>query len=62
MIVGSTGGEFGYNSATIPYLAWVEAFRWSHLSRGAAISVIAMIMVGAIIFWNARREMRAVNM
>ena len=60
MIVGTAGAEFGYNSATIPYLAWVEAFRWSHLSRGAAISVIAMLMIGLIIYWNARRESKSV--
>jgi multiple sugar transport system permease protein len=61
MIVGTQGAEFGYNSSTIPYLAWVESFRWSHLSRGAAISVIAMLFIGVIIFWNARRESRSVN-
>ena len=61
MIVGSGSSGFGYGTATIPYLAWVEAFRWSHLSRGAAISVIAMLMIGGIIYWNARRELRAVT-
>lgn len=59
MIVGSTGTSYG--TATIPYLAWVEAFRWSHLSRGAAISVIAMLAIGGIIYWNARRELRSVT-
>jgi len=61
MIAGTVGGEFSYGAATIPYLAWVEAFRWSHLSRGAAISVIAILVVVGIIFWNARREMRSVS-
>jgi multiple sugar transport system permease protein len=61
MIVGSGSSGFGYGTATIPYLAWVEAFRWSHLSRGAAISVIAMLVVGGIIYWNARRELRSVS-
>lgn len=61
MIVGSGSSGFGYGTATIPYLAWTEAFKWSHLSRGAAISVIAMVMVGGIIYWNARRELRSVS-
>jgi multiple sugar transport system permease protein len=60
-IVGDGSSGFGYGTATIPYLAWYEAFQWSHLSRGAAISVIAMLMIGGIIFWNARRELRSVT-
>ena len=60
LIVGTTGGEFGYNSSTLPILGWVEAFRWDHLALGAAISVIAMVGIGGVILWNARREMRAV--
>jgi multiple sugar transport system permease protein len=60
MIVGTTGGQYGYGSSTLPILGWYEAFRWSHLSSGAAISVLAMVGIGGIIFLNARREMRAV--
>jgi ABC-type sugar transport system permease subunit len=60
MIVGTQGGQYGYGSSTLPILGWYEAFRWSHLSLGAAISVVAMVGIGGIIFWNARREMRAI--
>jgi len=60
LIVGTTGGQYGYNSSTLPILGWVEAFRWSHLALGAAISVMSMISIGAVIVWNARREMRAI--
>jgi multiple sugar transport system permease protein len=60
LIVGTSGAEFGYNTSTLPILGWVEAFRWSHLALGAAISVMSMIGIGAVIIWNARREMRAV--
>lgn len=60
MIIGSAGAEFGYNSSTLPILSWVEAFRWSHLALGAAISVLAMVAIGGIILWNTRRELRAV--
>ena len=58
LIVGTTGG-FGYNSSTLPILGWVQAFRWSHLSLGAAISVMAMLGIGGVIVWNTRREIRA---
>lgn len=60
MVVGGASG-INYGTATIPYLAWIEAFKWSHLSRGAAISVIAMIAIGGIIYWNARRELGSVT-
>lgn len=60
LIVGTSGAQFGYGSSTLPILSWVEAFRWSHLGLGAAISVLAMVGIGGIIFWNARRELRAV--
>jgi multiple sugar transport system permease protein len=60
LIVGTTGAEYGYNSSTLSILGWVEAFRWSHLALGAAISVMAMAGIGGVILWNARREMRAI--
>lgn len=59
MIVGTQGGQYGYGSSTLPILSWYEAFRWSHLALGAAISVLAMVGIGGIIFWNARRAIRA---
>jgi hypothetical protein len=46
---------------TLPILAWFEAFRWSHLARGAAISVVSMAILAAVMIWNARRELRAVT-
>ena len=61
MIVGSAGGDYARNAATLPYLAWNEAFRWSHLSLGAAISVMAMVLMVGVIVWNARREARTVS-
>jgi multiple sugar transport system permease protein len=60
LIVGTSGAQFGYQSSTLPILGWVEAFRWSHLALGAAISVIAMIGVSGVIVWNTRREIKAV--
>jgi multiple sugar transport system permease protein len=60
LIVGTSGAEYGYSSSTLPILGWVEAFRWSHLALGAAISVIAMIGVSGVIVWNTRREIKAI--
>ena len=61
MILGSGSGQFGYGTMTLPILAWFEAFRWSHLSRGAAISVVSMAILAAVMIWNARRELRSVT-
>jgi multiple sugar transport system permease protein len=61
MIIGAGGGAFTYGAMTLPILAWFEAFRWSHLGRGAAISVMSMIALAGIMIWNARRELRSVN-
>jgi multiple sugar transport system permease protein len=61
MILGSGSGQFGYNTMTLPILAWFEAFRWSHLARGAAISVVSMAVLAAVMIWNARRELRPVT-
>jgi len=46
---------------TIPILAWFEAFNWKHLGRGAAISVISLVVMFIIMVGNVRREMRAVQ-
>jgi multiple sugar transport system permease protein len=61
LVIGAGGGSFAYGSMTLPILAWFEAFRWSHLGRGAAISVMSMIAPAGIMIWNARRELRAVT-
>jgi multiple sugar transport system permease protein len=61
IILGSGAGQFGYGTMTLPILAWFEAFRWSHLSRGAAISVVSMAVLAVVMIWNARRELRAVT-
>ncbi|HLE27046.1 MAG TPA: sugar ABC transporter permease [Anaerolineales bacterium] len=60
LIIGAMGQQFAYGSSTLPILSWVEAFRWSHLGLGAAVSVLAMLGLGGVILWNARRELRAV--
>jgi multiple sugar transport system permease protein len=61
LIVGSGGAQFAYGAVTLPILAWFEAFRWNHLALGATISVMSMILLGGLIIWNARRELRSVN-
>jgi multiple sugar transport system permease protein len=61
LILGSGSGQFGYGTMTLPILAWFEAFRWSHLARGAAISVVSMAILAAVMIWNARRELRSVT-
>ncbi len=60
-IIGTNGQLFTYGSATLPVLAWFEAFRWSHLSRGAAISVISMLILLGVMVWNVRRDLRSVS-
>jgi multiple sugar transport system permease protein len=49
--------SLGYNSMTLPILAWYEAFQWKHLGRGAAISVISLVVMFIFIILNARREL-----
>jgi multiple sugar transport system permease protein len=61
MVVGASWGQVAYKALTLPLLAWFEAFRWNHLGRGAAISVLSMFLILALLFWNARRELRSVN-
>ncbi len=49
--------SLGYDSMTLPILAWFEAFQWKHLGRGAAISVISLAVMFIFIIFNARREL-----
>jgi len=49
--------SLGYNSMTLPILAWHEAFQWKHLGRGAAISVISLVVMFIFIVISARREL-----
>jgi len=60
-IIGTNGQLFTYGAATLPILAWFEAFRWSHLSRGAAISIISMLVLLGVMVWNVRRELRSAS-
>jgi multiple sugar transport system permease protein len=53
--------SLGYNSMTLPILAWFEAFQWKHLGRGAAISVLSLLVMLLVIIGNVRREMKAVT-
>ncbi len=50
--------SLAYNSMTLPLLAWFEAFQWKHLGRGAAISVVSLLIMFVFIFINARRELK----
>lgn len=54
-------GSLGYKAMTLPILTWYEAFQWNHLGRGAAISVLSLIVMFALMVGNVRREMRAVQ-
>jgi ABC-type sugar transport system permease subunit len=54
-------GSLGYNSMTLPILAWFEAFQWKHLGRGAAISVVSLLVMMVVIIGNVRREMKSIN-
>ena len=59
--VMSPVGSLGYNSMTLPILAWFEAFQWKHLGIGAAISVVSLIIMLVFIIYNARRELGTVK-
>ena len=61
MVVGSTWGVVASEALTLPLLAWVDSFRWNHLGRGAAVSVMSMVLILGLLFWSARRELRSVT-
>jgi multiple sugar transport system permease protein len=54
-------GSLGYNMMTVPVLAWYESFRWHHLGRGAAMSVVSLVFMFVLMVFNVRREMRSVK-
>jgi len=53
--------SLGYKSSTLPILAWFESFQWQHLGRGAAISVISLVVLMAFMIGRAKKEMESVN-
>jgi len=61
MVVGSSWGMVASKALTLPLLAWIDSFRWNHLGRGAAISVMSMLLILGLLFWSARRELRSVT-
>jgi multiple sugar transport system permease protein len=61
MVVGSAWGMVASKALTLPLLAWIDSFRWSHLGRGAAVSVMSMLLILGLLFWSARRELRSVT-
>jgi multiple sugar transport system permease protein len=61
MVVGSSWGVVASKALTLPLLAWIDSFRWNHLGRGAAVSVMSMVLILGLLFWSARRELRSVT-
>jgi len=61
MVVGASWGTVASKALTLPLLAWIDSFRWSHLGRGAAVSVMSMLLILGLLFWSARRELRSVT-
>ena len=59
--VMSPVGSLGYNSSTLPILAWFESFQWKRLGSGAAISLISLIVLFVVLAGNVKRQMQSVN-
>ncbi len=53
--------SLGYNSSTLPILAWFESFQWKHLGKGAAISIISLLVLLILMISRVKREMRSVK-
>jgi len=53
--------SLGQNTTTLPLLAWYDSFQWKHLGRGAAISMVSMLVMLIFIVYNARRELGTVK-
>jgi ABC-type sugar transport system permease subunit len=53
--------SLGQYTTTLPLLAWYDSFQWKHLGRGAAISMISMLVMLIFIVYNARRELGTVK-
>lgn len=53
--------SLGYKASTLPILAWYESFQWDHLGRGAAISVISLLVLLVFMIKRIRREMASIK-
>lgn len=53
--------SLGYNSSTLPILAWYESFQWKRLGSGAAISVISLVVLFVALSWNVKRQMESIK-
>lgn len=53
--------SLGYKASTLPILAWFESFQWNHLGRGAAISVVSLIVLMVFMIGQAKKEMESIN-
>lgn len=53
--------SLGYKASTLPILAWYESFQWKHLGKGAAISIISLLVLLVIMIDRVRQEMRSVK-
>jgi len=53
--------SLGYKASTLPILAWFESFQWKHLGRGAAISIISLVVLLIIMIQRVRQEMKSVK-
>ncbi len=53
--------SLGYKASTLPILAWYESFQWKHLGKGAAISIISLLVLLVIMIDRVRKEMKSVK-
>lgn len=53
--------SLGYRASTLPILAWFESFQWKHLGKGAAISVISLVVLMVFMVSRAKKEMESIH-
>jgi multiple sugar transport system permease protein len=53
--------SLGYKASTLPILAWFESFQWKHLGRGAAISIVSLIVLLVFMIKRIRQEMASIK-